>query len=160
MLGGNMSSNPYSQFTGVPMSSRDIDKLLKSRGYGIISLCRDGEPYSIPLSFGYDGERVYFGFIEDSPDPTKMAFIEDGATARLLVTDVRGRFDWRSIAITGTVRSVDEEGERWEHLLDVLDDNAWFMRSFEQSEAVESIQGWELEITDLQGLERKEEVYE
>jgi uncharacterized protein len=155
-----MSSNPYAQFTGVPMSSEDIDKLLVSQGYGIVSLCREGEPYSIPISFGYDGEHIYFGFLEDSPNPTKMEYIDEGVTARLLVTDIRGRFDWQSIAITGSVRSLDSESEEWEHFIDTLDDNGWFMRAFEQSNAIESIQGWELQIDELQGIERKEEVYE
>jgi hypothetical protein len=155
-----MSSNPYSQFTGVPMREKDIADLLRSQGYGIVSLCRDGEPYSIPISFGYDGEAVYFGFLEDGPEPAKMAYISEGATARLLVTDIRGRFDWRSVAVSGPVHRVDPEGDDWDHLLGTLEDNAWFMRSFEASDAVESIQGWELEIEELEGFERTEEVYE
>lgn len=155
-----MSSNPYSQFTGVPMSSDDIDALLTSEGYGILSLARDDEPYSIPVSFGYDGESIYLGLLETNPNPTKMEFIADGATARLLITDINDRFDWRSIAITGPVRSIDRGTEQWEHLLDTLDDNAWFMRAFERADSIESIQGWELEIRDLTGLERKEESYE
>lgn len=89
-----------------------------------------------------------------------MEFIADGATARLLVTDIGHRFDWRSVAITGPVRSVEESTEQWEHLLDTLADNAWFMRSFERSDAIESIQGWELEIDELTGLEQTEESHE
>jgi hypothetical protein len=142
------------------MNSEDIDDLLDSQGYGILSLCRDGEPYSIPISFGYDGDHVYFGLLEEGPEPTKMAFIEDGATARLLATDIRGRFDWQSVAVTGPVRALDADGDEWDHFMDVMDDNAWFMRSFERSDAVESIQGWQLRVEELQGLEQKEEVYE
>lgn len=154
-----MSSNPYAQFTGVPMASDEIDELLTAQGYGIVSLCQGGEPYSIPLSFGYDGDRIYFGLLEDSPEPTKMAYIEEGATARLLVTDINGRFDWQSVAVTGPVRSIDPDSEEWDHFMDTLADNAWFARSFERSDAVESIQGWELQIKDVTGIERTEEVY-
>ncbi|MEF8784575.1 MAG: pyridoxamine 5'-phosphate oxidase family protein [Haloarculaceae archaeon] len=152
-----MQSNPYSQFTGVPMSSDDTETLLASEGYGILSLARDDEPYSIPVSFGYDGESVYLGLLEFGSDPKKMEFIADGATARLLVTDISHRFDWRSIAITGTVRSIEKDTEQWEHLLDTLEDNAWFMPAFERSESIESIHGWELEIDELTGLEQTEE---
>jgi nitroimidazol reductase NimA-like FMN-containing flavoprotein (pyridoxamine 5'-phosphate oxidase superfamily) len=53
-----MSQNLYAQFSGVPMSRDDIERLLKTKGYGILSLCDDGTPYSTPLSFGYDGESV------------------------------------------------------------------------------------------------------
>lgn len=155
-----MSGNPYSQFTGVPMSSDDIDNLLVSEGYGILSLSRDDEPYSIPVSFGYDGESIYLGLLELGPDPTKMEFVAEGATARLLVTDISNRFDWRSIAITGPIQPVDEGTEERKHLLDTLADNAWFIPAFERSDAVESIQGWELEIDKLTGLEQTEESYE
>jgi hypothetical protein len=155
-----MSSNPYSQFTGVPMREKDIAGLLRSRGHGVVSLCSDGEPYSIPISFGYDGENVYFGFLKDGPEPAKMSFISEGSTARLLVTDIRDRFDWRSVAVSGPVSLVDPGSDDWEHLLETLEDNAWFMRSFEQSDAVESIQGWELDVEELRGFERTEEVYE
>ena len=155
-----MSSNPYAHFSGVPMNSRDIDDLLEAQGYGILSLCRDGDPYSLPISIGYDGEHVYFGLLEDSPNPTKNDYIHDGATARLLVTDIDSRFDWRSIAITGEVRELETGGDEWEHLLETLADNGWFMRGFERSDAVDSIAGWELRIDELQGLEQKEEVYD
>jgi hypothetical protein len=155
-----MSSNPYAQFTGVPMSRKDIEDLLASRGYGILSLCREGEPYSIPISFGYDGEDIYFGLLEDSPKPTKFEFVEDGSTVRLLVTDIRDRFEWQSVAVTGPVEQVAPDGNEWGHFIDTLEENAWFMREFEQSEAIESIQGWKLEMDELRGLERREEVYE
>lgn len=155
-----MSANPYAQFSGVPMSESDIDDLLISAGYGILSLCGDGEPYSIPLSFGYDGEAIYFALLEDSPNPTKLEVIESGATARLLVTDIRGRFDWQSIAVTGPVRQVETTDVEWDHLIRTLDDNGWFISSFEQSDAIREIYGWKLEIDDCRGIERKENVYD
>lgn len=155
-----MSSNPYGQFMGVPMNGDDVDALLYEQGYGIVSLCRDGTPYSIPLSFGYDGERVFFAMLEDSPDPTKLQFAEDGAVARLLVTAIRGRFDWRSVAVTGPLRSVDRGSDDWDHLVDTLDDNGWFMRSFERAAGVSALHGWALRPDEIRGIERKEEVYE
>jgi len=155
-----MSSNPYAHFSGVPMDSKDIDDLLVSQGYGILSLCREGEPYSIPVSFGYDGEDVYLGLLAEGQDSTKLEFIRDGATVRLLVTDIRGRFEWQSVAVTGPANELDSEGDEWERCIDVLDDNAWFMRAFEQSDAIDSIQGWKLQVDELRGLERKEQVYD
>ena len=155
-----MSSNPYAHFSGVPMDSKDIDDLLVSQGYGILSLCQEGEPYSIPVSFGYDGEDVYLGLLADGQDSTKLEFIEHGVTVRLLVTDINGRFEWQSVAVTGPVRSIDPDSEEWDHFMDTLDDNAWFVRSFERSDAIDSIQGWELQIEELTGIERTEEVYD
>jgi nitroimidazol reductase NimA-like FMN-containing flavoprotein (pyridoxamine 5'-phosphate oxidase superfamily) len=152
-----MSQNLYAQFTGVPMAEDDIEALLEAQGYGIISLCADGEPYSIPVSFGYDGESVYFPFLVDDADATKTRFIEDGGTARLLVTDVRGRYDWQSVSITGTVRSVDPDADEWDHFLDTLVDNGWFMRGFERADSIETVQGWKLEQDERRGLERTEQ---
>lgn len=142
------------------MDSDDVDRLLESQGYGIISLCADGEPYSIPVSFGYDGEYVYVPFLINEPDATKTRFISDGATARLLVTDVRDRFDWQSVSVTGTARSIDPGGDEWDRFLETLVDNGWFMRGFERADSVDSIQGWRIEIDELQGLERQEQPVE
>ena len=155
-----MSSNPYAHFSGIPMASDDIDDLLETQGYGILSLCGDGEPYSIPVSFGYDGERLYFGFLKQGADSAKVAHISDGATVRLLITDIRGRFEWQSVAVTGPVNRVHEEDDDWERFIETLTDNGWFMEAFERSDAIDSLQGWELDIDELQGLEQHEETYE
>lgn len=152
-----MSSNPYAHFSGVPMDSDDIDDLLTAQGYGILSLCGDGAPYSIPISFGYDGEDVYFGMLVDSGQPTKMEYIEDGTTVRLLVTEIRGRFDWRSIAITGPVSAIERDTDEWDRCIDSLVDNGWFMRAFERASAIESVEGWKLRTDELRGLERTEQ---
>lgn len=155
-----MSTNPYAHFSGIPMDSDDIDDLLKSQGYGILSLCGDGNPYSIPVSFGYDGEYIYFGLLEGGRESMKMEYIEDGATVRLLVTDIRGRFDWQSVAVTGPVERLGDQEDEWDHFIETLADNGWFMKAFERSDAVESLVGWRLEMDDLKGLEQQEEVYE
>lgn len=155
-----MATNPYAHFSGVPMDSEDIDDLLEAQGYGILSLCGDGEPYSIPVSFGYDGEYIYFGLLNRGSASTKMEYIADGATGRLLVTDIRGRFDWQSVAVTGPVRRLRSHEDEWDHFIETLADNGWFMKAFERSDEIESLAGWKLELDDLRGLERKEEVYE
>ncbi len=142
------------------MASEDIDDLLETQGYGILSMCGDDEPYSIPVSFGYDGEYIYFGFLKQGGDSAKVAHISDGATVRLLITDIRGRFDWQSVAITGPVRRLHKQDDDWEAFIETLTDNGWFMEAFERSDTVDSLQGWELKIDKLQGLEQAEATYE
>ena len=112
-----MTVDPYGQWMGTPMSERDIDRLLERRGYCILSMAVDNVPYSIPVSFGYDGEAFYFAFIKDSPENTKYEFISDGATVRLLVTDIRARFDWQSVAATGPVEAIDLPDDAWGDLV-------------------------------------------
>jgi nitroimidazol reductase NimA-like FMN-containing flavoprotein (pyridoxamine 5'-phosphate oxidase superfamily) len=138
---------------GTPMDKRDIDRLLDERGYGILSLAVGDEPYSIPISFGYDGEACYFAFIKDSPKNTKFEFISEGQTARLLVTDIKARFDWHSVGVTGPVEPIDLDDDDWEVLTDVLEDNAWFSADFGRASGVEGVRGWRLDPEEIRGLE-------
>jgi hypothetical protein len=170
-----MATEPFGQWRGTEMDENDVDELLNSAGWGVLSLARDDEPYSIPVSFGYDGESVFFAFVRASPPNTKFDFIEDGATARLLVTDVRDTYDWQSVAVTGPVRAVrrredlggedllseiddrpDRRTERhreWAVLLDTLDENEWFSSEYERAEPVSELQGWWLDPDEIHGVE-------
>ena len=152
-----MSQNLYAQFSGTPMSRDDIDRLLRTQGYGIVSLCDDGTPYSVPLSFGYDGEAVYLPFLSESPESTKADYIVEGSTVRLLATDITGRFDWQSVSVTGPVHAIDPDGEEWQQFIATLDDNGWFTSGFERADSLESIQGWRLDPEEIRGLERTEQ---
>jgi nitroimidazol reductase NimA-like FMN-containing flavoprotein (pyridoxamine 5'-phosphate oxidase superfamily) len=135
------------------MDEEDVDALLASTGWGILSLAADDEPYSIPISFGYDGTAVYFGFLRTDGGNRKSEFVADGRTARLLVTDVRARFDWQSVAVTGPLQAVDWQGDDWETLVDRLDENAWFASGFADADAVEGIRGWRLDAETVHGVE-------
>ena len=148
-----MTVDPYGQWMGTAMSERDIDRLLDQSGYGILSLAVDDEPYSIPVSFGYDDDACYFAFIKDSPDNAKFEFIAEGKTARLLVTDIKARFDWQSIAMTGPVEPIDLNDDDWDQLIDALENNAWFSTDFNRAEGVEGVRGWRLEPEEIRGIE-------
>lgn len=155
-----MSQNLYAQFSGTPMSREEIDRLLQTQGYGVLSLCDDGTPYSIPISFGYDGESVYLPFLSESSQSTKTELVSEKTVARLLVTDIRGRFNWQSVSITGPLDSVDPDSDAFEQFIETVDDNGWFMRGFERSESLASFQGWRLEPESVTGLERTEQPVE
>ena len=148
-----MPIETYGQWMGTPMDDRDIDRLLDATGWGVLSLASDDEPYSIPVSFGYDGTDVFLALIRDSPANTKFDFLDDGQTARLLVTDIGGRFDWRSVAITGPVVRVERDGDSWEGAVETLDENAWFSTDFERSGSIEEITVWRLTPDEVRGLE-------
>ena len=139
------------------MSDADIDELLREQGMGILGLADQNEPYLLPMSFGYDGEDVFLALIRDSPENTKFEFIDEGQRARLLVTDIGGRFDWQSIGVTGTARALDPDGGEWDHAVETLDDNAWFSTDFERAEGIEEITAWRLEIDEVRGLEVRED---
>lgn len=135
------------------MADEAVDELLDTAGWGVLSLAADDEPYSLPISFGYDGDAVYFAFLRMREGSRKSAFVADGKTARLLVTDVRARFDWRSVAVVGPVEPVDSGDDDWETLLSVLEENPWFSSAFEGASRVEGVRGWRLEPKTTHGLQ-------
>lgn len=155
-----MGRDRSTQFVQTSLGEEDIDAVLESQGYGVVSLCEDGDPYSIPVSFGYDGEHVYFPFLITGDEATKTEFIEEGTVVRLLITEVRDLFNWRSVTVTDRVASVDPDGSEWDHFIDVLVQHDWFKPGFEEASAIESIQGWKLGLDDCHGMERKTFAYE
>jgi hypothetical protein len=139
------------------MSDDAVDELLRAAEWGTLALADGGEPYSIPISFGYDGTDVYFGLVEEGSTNVKRSFIADGARARLLVTDIKSQFDWRSAAVTGTARPVEPSGDRWETLQGLLGENSWFSTTSERTDATEGetggVHGWWLDPDEVDGRE-------
>ncbi|WP_159902666.1 pyridoxamine 5'-phosphate oxidase family protein [Salinirussus salinus] len=147
------NSDPFGPWTGTAMADADAADLLRTAGWGVLALADGDRPYSIPVSFGYDGEAVYFLLVRRSPDDRKFAFIGDGQPARLLATRVNARFDWGSVAVTGTVRAVDRDGEGWGTLIAALGGSDWFSPAFDAAEEVSGVQGWALEPDRVTGME-------
>ncbi|MDS0282897.1 pyridoxamine 5'-phosphate oxidase family protein [Haloarcula onubensis] len=152
-----MTEDPYAQWTGEPMAEADVEALLGVADHGVLGLADGDEPYTIPVSFGYDDGDVFFAFVRAGPDSEKGEFIADGKTARLLVTDIRARFDWQSVAVTGPVESVNLTDANWSRLVDALTENPWFSTAFDDDERVEGVQGWRLVPETVTGLEVRPE---
>lgn len=133
------------------MDDGDIEALLDTNEWGVLAMADGGKPYTIPITFGYDGADIYFVFVSDGPTNTKFEFLADGQPAHLLVTDVRAPEDWRSVAVSGCVEAINRGGDGWDELLDVLDDNAWFSPDFSRAEATTGLQGWRLEAEEVHG---------
>jgi len=148
-----MTADPYAQWMGEPMAEDDVETLLTAANHGVLGLADGDEPYTIPVSFGYDDGDIFFAFVRTGPDSEKFEFIESGATARLLVTDIKARFDWQSVAVTGPVEAVSLTDSNWARLVETLDNNPWFSTAFEDDEHVEGVQGWRLVPDAVAGLE-------
>jgi nitroimidazol reductase NimA-like FMN-containing flavoprotein (pyridoxamine 5'-phosphate oxidase superfamily) len=97
-----------SQVQSTELDDEEIDSLLGTGGVGVISFADGDEPYSIPVSYGYDSnaESLYvrFGFADDSE---KRRFIDDGATASLVVM-AESMDGWQSVVARGPLRKVTE----------------------------------------------------
>ncbi len=92
----------------VELDSDEIDSLLGTGGVGVISFADEGEPYSIPVSYGYDADadglyvRLAFG-----PESEKRRFVDDGETASLVITDETPT-GWQSVVAKGPLSEVTE----------------------------------------------------
>jgi nitroimidazol reductase NimA-like FMN-containing flavoprotein (pyridoxamine 5'-phosphate oxidase superfamily) len=149
------TGDTYGEWIGTPMAERDIDELLTSHGYGTLSLARDGDAYSLPISFGYAGaSRLYFLFLLDSATNRKVTFAEATDSASLLIASVRGRFDWESVRAAGPIRRVDPDDPEWDDLVDAIDDNALFDSSYLRAGSLEDVQGWAMDVETLTGIEK------
>lgn len=97
-----------SQVQSNVLEDEEIDSLLGTGGMGVISFADENEPYSIPVSYGYDSDAgslyVRFGF---APESEKRQYIDDGVTASLVVTgeSIDG---WQSVVARGPLRKVNE----------------------------------------------------
>ncbi|TQQ80878.1 pyridoxamine 5'-phosphate oxidase family protein [Halonotius terrestris] len=92
----------------VALSDDEIDLLLDTGGVGVISFADDNEPYSVPISYGYDKDvgdlYVRLAF---APESEKRRFVDDGVRASLVVTDDEGG-KWRSVVARGRLTEISE----------------------------------------------------
>lgn len=94
---------------------------LEAQGWGCLTLADGGAAYSIPMSFGYDGETTLYFQVQTDGD--KMAYFDATTTATFLVAEVRPP-DWTSVVVRGPVERMPEEEADAAYA--ALADNAWF----------------------------------
>lgn len=144
-------SEPDDQM-GLPryrMTDAEIDAVLRSQGFGVLSLAEGNVGYGVPLSFGYDDGRVFFVLQRQAAESRKQRFVDASEEVSFLVTDVRDKDDWCSVILTGWLRSVDDE---WAALSAALEANAWFPSLFSEAEPMQDWLGYELVVEELSGL--------
>jgi len=105
------------------LSEEEAREVLENRPGGILSMCDDGEPYGIPMSYSYHDGVIYFEFgaVEEG---RKFEILEKNPVASLTVYGFdRSRwgdstanvlssgFAWVSVIATGTVDKVEEPSE-------------------------------------------------
>lgn len=72
--------------TETELPAEGIDEFLSRAETGVLSFARDGEPYSIPISYGYDREkRSFYLRLVSRPGSEKREFLSTAPTARLVV---------------------------------------------------------------------------
>ncbi|MFC7081401.1 pyridoxamine 5'-phosphate oxidase family protein [Halorussus caseinilyticus] len=109
--------------TDLRMHPDAVAAFLEQQGWGCLTLADGGSAYSIPISFGYDGDGTVYFHVHTDDDGEKMRYLDATATATFLVADVQPP-EWTSVMLRGAVTRVpdDETPEAYA----AFADNAWF----------------------------------
>jgi hypothetical protein len=149
-----MASFPSLQ--GNEMDEETARAFLREQGWGVLSLADGGEAYGIPISYGYDtdGDRLYFVFLRPGETSRKERFGEATARASFLAFDVASRDSWRTVVVAGRLRAVDDD--EWPAVRDSLEANAWFPSLFSETEPMQDLLGWALDVESVTGMHSRD----
>ena len=129
------------------MDDDAIDEFLRERGDGVLSFAREGAGYGVPISFGYDGDRLFVHLVRFGAESEKLAFADASERVCLTTYATETRFEWKSVLVRGTLSPVPDEDV--EYMEAVMDRNAWKPRL--PDEDVESVRRMELLIDETTG---------
>jgi nitroimidazol reductase NimA-like FMN-containing flavoprotein (pyridoxamine 5'-phosphate oxidase superfamily) len=80
---------------------------LGSHRFGVMALAREGEAYTVPLFYAYDGLALFF----HSRHGEKDEFLAGTRQACFVVVDYQGDSDWTSVEARGPVHRVQTNSE-------------------------------------------------
>lgn len=87
------------------LSPEEIEALLYAEGTATLGLAADGRAYTVPVSFGYDGDALYFQ-LSASADSQKTAYIQQTEQASATVRSFDGANRWDSVSVVGRLERV------------------------------------------------------
>ncbi len=99
----------------VPLSGADCRAVLERQRLCVVSVVDDGEPYAVPVFYGFDGRTLYLGVAEGR----KTRALDVSPRVYIVVTEVGPGDAWRSVAIAGRARTLVDAAER-QAAIDVL----------------------------------------
>ncbi|HXE58807.1 MAG TPA: pyridoxamine 5'-phosphate oxidase family protein [Gemmatimonadales bacterium] len=91
-----------------PLGVGESRRLLERIGWGILATESAGQPYAVPVAYGFDGERIFVGI-----GPGKKARqLEANPRVCLTVAEVPSFAAWRSVVVTGVAQPVKGLADR------------------------------------------------
>lgn len=107
------------------MAKEEIDDLLTRKGTGTLAFADEDDAYSLPVSYGYDGEdrSIYlmFGY---APGSEKREWVRNTDTVSLTVYEMYKDYEARSVVVRGGLEEIDEPN--YQDALSSMSDNAMF----------------------------------
>jgi len=98
------------------LSPGEADSILGRHETGVLSLARKAEPYSIPISYGYDAEeRRFYLRLVSTPESEKRRFLASAPHARLVVYEEDDPV-YQSVIASGALNEVPRDGLTVEHI--------------------------------------------
>jgi nitroimidazol reductase NimA-like FMN-containing flavoprotein (pyridoxamine 5'-phosphate oxidase superfamily) len=92
-----------------PLRDDEIEEFVRRHRWGVLSTTVDGQPYAVPVAYGYRDGRFY---LVTGPG-RKTRNLEANPAVCFTIVEVEGRGTrWRSVVATGTVRWVEGLRER------------------------------------------------
>ena len=99
----------------VSLSDAECRAVLERQRLCVVSVVDDGEPYAVPVFYGFDGQTLFLGVAEGR----KTRALDVSAAVYIVVTEVGPGDAWRSVAIAGRARTLVDAAER-QAAIDVL----------------------------------------
>lgn len=135
---------------GHEMDDTQISDLLTDQGVGVLSVAKEGDPYAIPLSFGYaGGDRLYFLFAGHSEEGRKVTYAERSEQATFLVYETYPDDSWRSVIVEGTLDRITSDD--WETARAAMEGNAYRPDLLADVDTWEDPRVWAIDIAEWSG---------
>ena len=134
---------------GMELDDPKIDGMLRELGVGILSMSADGVPYGVPLSFGYDGDSLYFVFLGATADLRKETYAEQSDEASFTAVDVGPDGAWRSVIVAGSLDRISPD--EWDDAREAMLDNAYQSDLLADHELQENPNVWALAVEERSG---------
>ncbi len=134
---------------GLELDDAEVDDVLRAQGAGVLSMSADGVPYGVPLSFGYDGDSLYFAFLGATADLRKETYAEQSDVASFSAVDIDPGGAWRSVIVSGPLDRIAPD--EWDAAREAMLDNAYQSGLLAEHELQENPNVWALEIEERSG---------
>jgi len=140
------------QLRGVAMDEAQLDEFLRERGSGVLSLANENVAYGMPVSFGWDGDNLYFILLQFGEDSEKLDYAATTERATFSTYDFEDEHHWRSVVARGPIEEVSADDT--DEVTETMFENAQFASLFPHGEPITDQPRYRLvpeELTGQQG---------